>query len=251
MRDARNLPEVVAGRLAVLAGDDAPGTGTRVGVDVRRASEVIEARLLPRPEVRRNADGTATIDGYATVYDVAYDVAGGPPYGWREIIVRGAATKSVLERDKVVFLSNHDSDTAWGLPLAGTHAGTLRLESDDVGLRIATTVNPSSDPLTGFVVDRIETKHADAMSFAFRVLRQEWNDDYTERRILELKLYDVSVVTYPANPATVIQVRNERIQAHAASLASGGRLAPDAPLELYTATADALRARGGGADRWR
>ena len=49
----------------------------------------------------------------------------------------------------------------------------------------------------------------DEMSFAFRVLRQEWNSDYTERFITEVKLFDVSLVTFPANPATVAQVRNE------------------------------------------
>lgn len=233
-RDLRNLPTEVLERLAIPFGDDAPGRDARLGVDCTRGSELIEARLLRVPEVRRNDDGSAEITGYATVYEYPYEVAGGPPWGWTETIARGAATKSVLERDKVVFLSNHDSDTAWGLPLAGTHAGTLNLESDEVGLRMQTTVAPDGDPLTRFVVDRIETKHADAMSLAFRVLRQEWNDDYTERRILELKLYDVSVVTYPANPATVIQVRNERIAAHQES---------SNPLELYQAAADALRAK--------
>jgi HK97 family phage prohead protease len=234
LRDLRNLPQPLLERLTVLFGDDAPGRDARLGVDCTRGSELIEARLVSVPEVRRNDDGTATIDGYATVYDHPYDVAGGPPYGWTEIVAAGAATKSVLERDKVVFLSNHDSRTAWGLPIAATHARTLELESDAVGLRMSSTVNPAADPLTGFIVDRIETKHADAMSFAFRVLRQEWNDDYTERRIVELKLSDVSVVTYPANPATVVQIRDERIAARR----SGGP-----PIEFYIAQADELRRR--------
>ena len=44
----------------------------------------------------------------------------------------------------------------------------------------------------------------DAMSWAFQALRQEWNKDYTERRIIEAKAFDQSVVSFPANPATVV-----------------------------------------------
>lgn len=238
LRDLRRLPDAVLERLAVVVGDDEPGVDARLGVDTRRGSELIEARLVGIPEVRRNEDGTATIEGYATVYDYPYDVAGGPPYGWSEVISAGAATKSVLERDQVVFLSNHDASTAWGLPLASTNARTLDLESDKVGLRMSTAVDPASDPLTGFVTNRIETNHADAMSLAFRVLRQEWNEDYTVRTILELKLYDVSVVTYPANPATVIQVRQDRIDAAEQAQRTGP------PLEHFIAEADRLRRNG-------
>ena len=60
---------------------------------------------------------------------------------------------------------------------------------------------------------------------------------------LELKLYDVSVVTYPANPATVIQVRNERVRAAARS---GVNPPPGAPLEYFIAQADRLRRSGRG-----
>jgi phage head maturation protease len=47
------------------------------------------------------------------------------------------------------------------------------------------------------------------MSFAFQVVRDQWNKDYSERTISEVKLYDVSVVTYPANKATVVKLRSE------------------------------------------
>jgi hypothetical protein len=49
----------------------------------------------------------------------------------------------------------------------------------------------------------------DQMSFAFRVLRDEWNSDYSERKIYELRIFDVSMVTFPANPATVAKVRSD------------------------------------------
>jgi hypothetical protein len=50
----------------------------------------------------------------------------------------------------------------------------------------------------------MERGDLDEMSFAFRVTRQEWNEDYTERWINEVNLSkgDVSIVNYGANPHT-------------------------------------------------
>jgi len=52
----------------------------------------------------------------------------------------------------------------------------------------------------------------DQMSFAFRASRQEWDLDYTERRILEADIHraDVSVVNQGANPSTFASVRSLR-----------------------------------------
>ena len=49
----------------------------------------------------------------------------------------------------------------------------------------------------------------DEMSFAFRAVRQEWNEDETERRLLEVNIHkgDVSVVNFGANPATNVSIQ--------------------------------------------
>jgi hypothetical protein len=49
------------------------------------------------------------------------------------------------------------------------------------------------------------------MSFAFRVIRQKWNEGRTERTLTELSLADgdVSVVTYPAYPTTTVEAREQ------------------------------------------
>mgnify|MGYP002684426633 FL=1 len=62
------------------------------------------------------------------------------------------------------------------------------------------------------LIDGLLNKRVDSMSFAFRVTRQEWNEDYTERTIRELQLFDVSAVTYPANPAATITARDENTE---------------------------------------
>ena len=155
-------------------------------------------------ECRTADDGTVSVHGYATVYDYPYDVAGGPSLGgWTETIAAGACRKSVAERDDVRMYFDHA-----GLVLARTASRTLRLESDDVGLLVDATIDPALSVASDVVV-MLTRGDVDAMSFAFRALRQEWNADYTSRLIREVQLYDVSIVGEPANPATVVALRSD------------------------------------------
>ncbi|RTL05683.1 MAG: HK97 family phage prohead protease [Acidimicrobiia bacterium] len=194
--DLRNLPPQVLERIDAASVDL---RGERLEVVDR--GRVLEARSFATGELRVDDDGNPTIDGYATVYEFPYEVAGGPPYGWVETIAEGACVKSVRERDDVRLLVNHD-----GVALGRTRSKTLELESDTTGLRFASTLDGRS-PLVQTLSSAMARGDMDECSFAFQVLRQEWNADFTERRILEVKLFDVSVVTYPANPAAVAQLR--------------------------------------------
>lgn len=203
IRDLRNLPAEVLARLDGLDTCD-------LGIDVGQAGRRLEARSR-EIEVRSNDDGTIGLAGYAAVYEVGYDVAGGPPYGWVEMIARGACDKSVSEQDDVRCLFDHD-----GIPIARTKSGTMTLTSDRVGLRVDVPSIDLTSPLVQSLRSALERGDLDEMSFAFRVLRQEWNEDYSERRILEVRLFDVSVVTFPANPATVAQLRNDEPPARSA-----------------------------------
>jgi HK97 family phage prohead protease len=195
-RDLRNLPDPVRERLDGRNLDE-------ITARVRGGAYAEERHPFRDAELRRSDDGEPIIDGYATVYESWYDVLGGPEngYGWREMVSIGAASKSIAERDDVRLLINHD-----GLPLARTRSGTLSLESDSIGVRAEAALDPKS-PTVSDVVSAMEREDLDEMSIAFRAVRQEWNDDYTERIIRELELFDVSLVTYPANPATVAQLR--------------------------------------------
>ena len=155
--------------------------------------------------VRATPDGGAILEGYATVYDYAYSIGDVDRGGFMETIMGGAAAKSAGEAD-VRLLINHE-----GIPLARTKSGTMTLESDDIGLRVTAELDPMN-PLSASLRSAMERGDMDQMSFAFRVLRDEWNSDYSERKIYELKLFDVSMVTYPANPATVAKVRSDDTQ---------------------------------------
>jgi HK97 family phage prohead protease len=161
-----------------------------------------EVRQISRLELRTDdATGLPVLEGYATVYDYAYDIGGGPESGgFTEVIARGATAKSAQEAD-VRLLANHE-----GLPLARSRSGSMQLESDDIGLRVRATLDPAN-PAAAEVISGMKRGDIDQMSFAFKVVRDAWSADYSERIISEVKLFDVSVVTYPANAATVVKLR--------------------------------------------
>jgi len=142
--------------------------------------------------------------GYALTYDTPYDVNGGPDLGgFVEVITRGAARRAVLERHDVRLLVDHK-----GSPLARTKSGTLVLRSDDHGLRVEATLDPSS-PDAQTVIAALRRGDLDSMSVGFRVPTggDKWSG--STRTINDLDLLDVSVVTYPANAATSVALRSE------------------------------------------
>jgi HK97 family phage prohead protease len=147
----------------------------------------------------RAADDGVTVEGYAAVFDELADIGG----SFLERIAPGAF-KNAIGRDDVVFLVNHD-----GLPLARTRSGTLTLIEDDRGLHMTTRLDPL-DPDVGQIVPKMKRGDLDKMSFAFRATRQEWDEsgDMPIRTILEVELFDVSIVTTPAYAGTEIALRS-------------------------------------------
>ena len=142
-------------------------------------------------------DGAKILSGYAFRYNSwSLDLG-----GFKERLAPSSADKTLRARNDIKALANHDSSKVLG----STKARTLEIESDSAGARDIITLPDTTyahDLWT--VVDRRDVR---GQSFGMSVVADEWNADYTERRILEVKLFDVSVVTYPANPATVVQLR--------------------------------------------
>jgi HK97 family phage prohead protease len=117
---------------------------------------------------------------------------------WTESIVRGAFQKTIGDNADVAFLLNHG-----GVTMARTKPGTLKLNEDLTGLYVEATLNPQRSDVQ-ILRAAIDDGALDEMSFAFRVTRQEWNEDYDRRWITEVNLDkgDVSPVNYGANPHT-------------------------------------------------
>ena len=204
--------------------------------DVRKAlytsTRQRESRMVVgSPQVREEGDGTFKVSGYACVTDAPYEVR-----DWlgeyTETIARGAFAKSLRESEDVRLLLNHD-----GVPLARTRSRTLTLTeitnpADDpqgrgqTGLWCEADIDASS-PLAQTVRSAMARGDLDEMSFAFAATKQEWNEDYTQRTVNECRLYDVSIVTYPANPATSVQLNSAEMQGLAARMAAGSATRDD------------------------
>jgi HK97 family phage prohead protease len=224
MTDLKSLPEQVRERL------DSTAIDTFVVTRKGRTDEARRAQV----ELRQEDDGTFSIEGYASSTEVPYDVAGGAPYGWSEVIARGAFKKALAERDDVRLLINHD-----GVPLARTKSGTMTLVEDEVGLYVRAEGLDLSNPAVQELRSAMQRGDIDEMSFAFRATRQEWNADYSERRITEARLFDVSVVTYPASTSTAAVIMDRS----ADDLAEEPQALPAAGMALGLAVAmrDAIR----------
>lgn len=149
-------------------------------------------------EIRADEDGV-TVEGYASVFGQEVDIGG----MFREVIERGAF-KDAVGRDDVRFLVNHE-----GLPLARTASGTLTLKEDKHGLHVRTELDPN-DPDVQQIVPKMKRGDMDKMSFAFRAVKEEWDDsgDLPLRTIREAELFDVSIVNEPAYDGTEIGLRS-------------------------------------------
>ena len=155
-------------------------------------------------EVRGTGDGVRQIVGYAAVFNSPTTIRGA--FGdYTERIRAGAFAKTIQEAD-VRALFNHNENFVLGR----NKAGTLRLSEDAIGLRMEIDL-----PDTSYARDLMASMSRgdiNQSSFAFSPITQEWQraqsiDQVDERTLNEVRLYDVSVVTYPAYPDTTSAVR--------------------------------------------
>jgi len=174
------------------------------GVDVAALIEGVERRTVPMVEVRvlEGPEGEpARIEGYAAVFGAWSEDLG----GFREQIAPGAFAKTIQEAD-VRALFNHDVNYVLGR----SQSGTLELREDERGLFFS-VVPPGTSWARDLLVT-MERGDVNQMSFGFETVRDEWEkgpDDEVWRTLVEVKLFDVSPVTFPAYPQTSAQVRSK------------------------------------------
>ncbi len=142
-------------------------------------------------EVRELDDGGLRFEGYAAVFNSASE-----PLPFTERIAPGAFRKSLNARNNIMMLWNHDA----GQPLASTRAGTLMLREDSYGLKVTADLAPTS--LGRDISTLVRTRVIDSMSFGFSVVRDSWNGDGSERVLESVRLFEVSLVTFPAYEET-------------------------------------------------
>jgi HK97 family phage prohead protease len=180
------------------------GQRTTVGDDRSKMKKIERRTYTVRNVVTRTEDdGKMRLSGYAAVFNNA-----SVPLPFIEYIAPGAFRKTLSETPDVRLLINHE-----GLPLARTKNGTLTLTEDEVGLRFDAELPDTNEARDLYTL--IERGDVDQMSFAFRVIRQKFNKDRSERTLTEVSLADgdVSVVTYPAYPTTTVEAREHLARA--------------------------------------
>jgi HK97 family phage prohead protease len=126
--------------------------------------------------------------------------------GWfREQVAPGAFTES-LKEDDVRALWNHDTT----IVLGRNKAGTLKLREDDKGL--AVEITPPDTQQARDLMETINRGDVTQMSFGFQVKKATWTEEEDEedlRTIEQVKLWEVSPVTFPFYKDTDVSLKSE------------------------------------------
>ncbi len=163
--------------------------------------KTLERRIALVGEFRVTAvDGVTKIGGHAAKFDSLSEDLG----GFRERIAPGAFANTIKTGD-IRALFNHDSN----IVLGRNKSGTLRLSEDSAGLAFEVDA-PQTQLVRDMVLAPIERGDVSQCSFGFVTLNDKWAnmDGEWVRTLLEVDLFDVSPVTYPAYPSTDVAVRS-------------------------------------------
>lgn len=130
--------------------------------------------------------------------------------GFREIIAPEALDRTFKEAIDLRALVDHDSAKILGR----LRAGTLEVAKDGTGLRVM--IEPDLEiTYAGDIVRAVRRGDVSGMSFAFRTLEDDWadGDDGTPiRTVLDMRISEVSVVTFPAYTQTDVQTAQRSLQ---------------------------------------
>jgi HK97 family phage prohead protease len=150
-------------------------------------------------EIRGLSGAGARIAGHASMFDTPYDLG-----FFRERVARGAFVKTMGEA-AVAALWNHDPN----IVLGRNKNKTLRLEEDEVGLAYEFDLPDTQAARDLYAL--IERGDVYQSSFSFETIKDYWMEpdashDQALRTLTEVRLWDVSPVTYPASPTTDVDV---------------------------------------------
>ena len=140
--------------------------------------------------------------GYAAKFNSYSEDLG----GYREVVRAGAFRKTLNDGPDIAAVWNHNMDIVVGR----VSSGTLILSEDADGLPAEIHFGDSPEAISKF--ESIKRGDVYQMSFRFRVIKDRWttdeNKDLDLRELLEVQLYEVSPVVFPAYKASSIGVRS-------------------------------------------
>lgn len=174
---------------------------------------MIESRVVRATEVRASKGPSGPrLEGYASIFDSPAQLP-----GFRETIRSTAFDRALRDKHDVVALWNHNAD----LPLGRTTSGTLRLDKDSRGLHYV--VDLPNTQAGRDAHESVRRGDVNGCSFGFMVdneAGQSWSQErdadgtyFVQRDISDLKLLDVSPVTYPSYAGTQVAARSVEVPA--------------------------------------
>lgn len=204
---------------ADIPDSDRPGVHRHLAAHITdagvEAPELKSVRLVDVPnrevrsssgkfELRAAGENGETIGfrGHAALFDTPAMITG-MFESWREQVAPGAFTRTIRQ-DDVAFLVDHETN----LVLARNSAGNLQLAEDSVGLLVDADIVPTT--YARDLEQNLRAGNLKGMSFAFEVVAEDWefDGDIPLRTLREVRLWDVSVVTFPAYEETDAALRS-------------------------------------------
>ena len=149
----------------------------------------------------RDDGGELRIEGYFAVFNSIYQI-------WddmSESIAPGAFSETL--GDDVRALIDHETMYVLGR----NQAGTLELREDSHGLWGSILINPNDQDAMNLYA-RVQRGDVNQCSFGFDILEEEYDfrdDGSVHWTIKKVKLYEVSVCTFPAYAETSVQARKD------------------------------------------
>lgn len=151
-------------------------------------------------DFKTREDGDALrIEGYFVVYNSTYQMT--------EMISESIAPGALSDElsGDVRALIDHDTR----LVLGRTTAGTLELRDDEFGLWGSVSINPKDVDAMNLYA-RVQRGDVNQCSFGFDILSERYEerpDGGMHWTIEKVRLYEVSVVTFPAYTETAVSAR--------------------------------------------
>lgn len=163
----------------------------------------MQIRAFSQDFKTREENGDIFISGYFSVFNSEYVLFPGGV----EVIAPTAFDNAL--NDDIRALINHDTT----LVLGRTKAGTLLLSVDDKGLFGEIKINKNDQDAVN-LYERVKRGDVSQCSFGFDILDEEKTEENGNIKwtIKAVKLYEVSVVTFPAYEETSVSARSDEFK---------------------------------------
>ena len=161
--------------------------------------ETRQMRSIASKFETRESENGLFIEGYFSVFNSTYELWPGAT----ESVAPGAF-ENTLGGD-IRALIDHETR----LVLGRNKSGTLELREDSHGLWGRVKINPNDQDAVN-LYERVKRGDVDQCSFGFDIVKEDTevrDDGSVHWTIREVKLYEVSVVTFPAYTETSVSAR--------------------------------------------